>query len=390
MSIGGSAYVSFIDVQKSYDGETLVVKDLNLAIKRGEFLTLLGPSGSGKTTTLMMLAGFEAPTHGRIELDGQEINNLAPHKRNIGMVFQNYALFPHMTVEENLAFPLAVRRMPRAEIDAKIERALSMVQLSQMRKRRPAQLSGGQQQRVALARALINQPRVLLLDEPLGALDLKLRKQMQIELKRIQTEVGITFIYVTHDQEEAMTMSDRIAVMRHGKIEQLGPPEELYERPRTAFVAGFLGVSNLLDGEVVERGGALTRVRVGDGTTLSAPSELVNGAGSVRVGIRPEKLRVLAVDEHAAEERDDDLNRLRGTVLDASYIGVSTQYLVETGDGHRLTVYAQNLETGGAAEALADGQRVLLTWKPQHTFVIEAAEHVEGDPHIPEGEIDEE
>ena len=186
-----------------------------------------------------------------------------------------------------------------------------------------------------------------------------------------------------------MTMSNRIAVMRHGKIEQLGAPEELYERPTTAFVAGFLGVSNLLDGEVSERGGTLTRVRLGDGTVLSAPSELVNGAGSVRVGVRPEKLRVLAVDEHGIDDGEDGLNRLRGTVLDASYIGVSTQYLVETGDGHKLTVYAQNLETSGAAEALADGQRVLLTWKPQHTFVIDATEPIKADPHTPEGEIDE-
>jgi spermidine/putrescine transport system ATP-binding protein len=276
---------------------------------------------------------------------------------------------------------------------ARLKRVADLLGLEKLLERKPSQLSGGQQQRVALARALINQPRVLLLDEPLGALDLKLRKQMQIELKRIQIEVGITFIYVTHDQEEAMTMSDRIAVMRHGKIEQLGPPEELYERPRTAFVAGFLGVSNLLDGEVTERGGTLTQVRLGDGTMLRAPSELVNGSGSVRVGVRPEKLRVLAEDEHAADDGEQDLNRLRGTVLDASYIGVSTQYLVETADGHKLTVYAQNLETSGAAEALADGQRVLLTWKPQHTFVIDATqladEHVQGDPHLPEGEIDE-
>jgi spermidine/putrescine transport system ATP-binding protein len=266
---------------------------------------------------------------------------------------------------------------------------LDLVELPGYERRRPQQLSGGQQQRVALARALINHPRVLLLDEPLGALDLKLRKQMQIELKRIQTEVGITFIYVTHDQEEAMTMSDRIAVMRQGRIEQLGPPEQLYERPTTAFVAGFLGVSNLLDGEVVEQDGALTGIRLRDGTVLRAPSELVNGASQVRVGVRPEKLRVLAIGDANNGSGADGLNHLRGTVLDASYIGVSTQYLVETSDGHKLTVYAQNLETSGAAEALADGQRVQLTWKPQHTFVIEAAEHVHGDPHIPEGEIDE-
>jgi spermidine/putrescine transport system ATP-binding protein len=280
------------------------------------------------------------------------------------------------------------KRTADGEIRKRVSEMLDLVELPGYEKRKPSQLSGGQQQRIALARALINQPQVLLLDEPLGALDLKLRKQMQIELKRIQTEVGITFIYVTHDQEEAMTMSNRIAVMRHGKIEQLGHPEELYERPRTAFVAGFLGVSNLLDGEVVDRNGALTNVRLGDGTVLRAPSDLANGASSVRVGVRPEKLRVTAVEEHPTNGAESDLNQLRGTVLDASYIGVSTQYLIETADGHKLTVYAQNLETSGAAEALADGQRVLLTWKPQHTFVIAATEHVHGDPHVPEGEED--
>jgi spermidine/putrescine transport system ATP-binding protein len=266
---------------------------------------------------------------------------------------------------------------------------LGLVELPGYERRRPHQLSGGQQQRVALARALINHPRVLLLDEPLGALDLKLRKQMQIELKRIQTEVGVTFIYVTHDQEEAMTMSDRIAVMRHGRIEQLGAPEELYEHPTTAFVAGFLGVSNLLDGSVVGRDGAWLEVRLGDGSTLRAPAERVNGARAVRIGIRPEKLRVVPA-EGADGGSAADLNSLGGTVLDASYIGVSTQYLIETADGHRLVVYAQNLETSGASEALADGQRVRVSWKPQHTFVIEASEHVhEAHSQEEESETDE-
>jgi spermidine/putrescine transport system ATP-binding protein len=369
--------------------DVVAVDDLSLNVQRGEFFSMLGPSGCGKTTTLRMIGGFEEATSGTIFLGDADVTNLPPFKRDVNTVFQSYALFPHLTVFENVAFGLRRKRTTDAEIRQRVSQMLELVELPGYERRKPSQLSGGQQQRVALARALINQPRVLLLDEPLGALDLKLRKQMQIELKRIQTEVGITFIYVTHDQEEAMTMSNRIAVMRHGKIEQLGAPEELYERPTTAFVAGFLGVSNLLDGEVTERGGTLARVRLGDGTVLSAPAELVNGAGSVRVGVRPEKLRVLAVDDHGTDDAEDGLNRLRGTVLDASYIGVSTQYLVETGDGHRLTVYAQNLETGGAAEALADGQRVLLTWKPQHTFVIEAAEHPQGDPHLPEGEIDE-
>jgi spermidine/putrescine transport system ATP-binding protein len=261
------------------------------------------------------------------------------------------------------------------DIARRVGEMLELVELPGYERRRPSQLSGGQQQRVALARALINHPRVLLLDEPLGALDLKLRKQMQIELKRIQTEVGITFIYVTHDQEEAMTMSDRIAVMRHGRIEQLGTPEELYEHPTTAFVAGFLGVSNLLDGDVVGNDGTWIDVRLADGATVRVPAERVNGAHAVRVGVRPEKLRVVPADSESAG-RDPSRNSLGGTVLDASYIGVSTQYLIETGDGHRLVVYAQNLETSGAAEALADGQQVHVSWKPQHTFVIEASEHV--------------
>ncbi|MEX0710483.1 MAG: ABC transporter ATP-binding protein [Chloroflexota bacterium] len=369
--------------------EVVAVDDLSLEIERGEFFSMLGPSGCGKTTTLRMIGGFEEATAGTIYLGDADVTGLPPFKRDVNTVFQNYALFPHLNVYENVAFGLRRKKASGADIKTRVAAMLELVELPGYETRKPSQLSGGQQQRVALARALINHPRVLLLDEPLGALDLKLRKQMQLELKRIQTEVGITFIYVTHDQEEAMTMSDRIAVMRAGRIEQLGNPEELYERPRTSFVAGFLGVSNLLEGEVVERGEAMTGVRLKDGTVLRAPSDLTNGAGAVRVGVRPEKLRVTAVDEHGADDGDEGVNRLRGTILDASYIGVSTQYLVETVDGHRLTVYAQNLETGGAAEALADGQRVLLTWKPQHTFVLEAAEHKDGDPHIPEGETDE-
>jgi spermidine/putrescine transport system ATP-binding protein len=369
--------------------DVVAVDDLSLDVRRGEFFSMLGPSGCGKTTTLRMIGGFEEASAGTIYLGDVDVTGLPPFKRDVNTVFQSYALFPHLTVFENVAFGLRRKRTSDDDVRQQVKQMLDLVELPGYERRKPAQLSGGQQQRVALARALINHPRVLLLDEPLGALDMKLRKQMQIELKRIQTEVGITFIYVTHDQEEAMTMSDRIAVMRHGKIEQLGPPEELYERPTTAFVAGFLGVSNLLDGDVVDRNGALTGIKVSDGTVLRAPSELVNGAAQVRVGIRPEKLRVLAMNDGQAADGADGLNRLQGTVLDASYIGVSTQYLVETGDGHKLTVYAQNLETSGAAEALADGQRVLLTWKPQHTFVIEAAEHIHGDPHLPEGEIDE-
>ena len=368
--------------------EVVAVDDLSLEIERGEFFSMLGPSGCGKTTTLRMIGGFEEASGGTIYLGDADVTGLPPFKRDVNTVFQNYALFPHLTVFENVAFGLRRRKVPDAEIGTQVKAMLELVELPGYETRKPSQLSGGQQQRVALARALINHPRVLLLDEPLGALDLKLRKQMQLELKRIQTEVGITFIYVTHDQEEAMTMSDRIAVMRAGRIEQLGDPEELYERPRTAFVAGFLGVSNLLDGDVAGSDGSLVTVRLRDGTLLRAPAEGVASDGPVRIGVRPEKLRV---DARAEAGATDGLNALSGTVLDASYIGVSTQYLVQTADGHRLTVYAQNLDTAGAGDLLADGQRVLLTWKPQHTFVISGpAEHVAGDPHTPEqGETDE-
>ena len=355
--------------------DVVAVDDLSMEIHRGQFFSMLGPSGCGKTTTLRMIGGFEDATAGTIFLGETDVTGLPPFKRDVNTVFQNYALFPHLSVFENVAFGLRRRRVEGPEIGRQVGAMLELVELPGYERRRPSQLSGGQQQRVALARALINHPRVLLLDEPLGALDLKLRKQMQIELKRIQTEVGITFIYVTHDQEEAMTMSDRIAVMRHGRIEQLGTPEELYERPTTAFVAGFLGVSNLLDGKVIGTDGSLVEVRLGDGATVRAPANQVNGAHAVRVGVRPEKLRVVPA-ESGTTPPDGGLNMLGGTVLDASYVGVSTQYLIETGDGHRLVVYAQNLETSGASEALADGQKVLVSWKPQHTFVIEASEHV--------------
>jgi spermidine/putrescine transport system ATP-binding protein len=353
-------------------GDVVAVDDLTLDIERGEFFSLLGPSGCGKTTTLRMIGGFEEVTSGTIRLGDEEVTELPPFKRDTNTVFQNYALFPHLNVYENVAFGLRRRKIPASEIRHQVEFMLKLVELPGYETRKPHQLSGGQQQRIALARALINHPRVLLLDEPLGALDLKLRKQMQVELKRIQSEIGITFIFVTHDQEEAMTMSDRIAVMRHGRIEQLGAPEELYERPATDFVAGFLGVSNLLDGEVAEKGDILSIVRLGDGTVLRVPSASVNGSGRVRIGVRPEKLRVEAVAEGSSAD-PNGFNSLDGTILDASYIGVSTQYLVETPTGQRLTVYAQNLETGGASEAHADGQRVRLTWRPEHTFVIGAA-----------------
>jgi spermidine/putrescine transport system ATP-binding protein len=351
-------------------GDVTAVDDLSLSIERGQFFALLGPSGCGKTTTLRMIGGFEAASEGTISLRGADVTDLPPFRRNVNTVFQNYALFPHLDVYENIAFGLRRRRVPENEVRHQVASMLTLVDLPGYEKRRPSQLSGGQQQRVALARALINNPQVLLLDEPLGALDLKLRKQMQVELKRIQSEVGITFMFVTHDQEEAMTMADRIAVMRHGRIEQLGAPEELYERPATEFVAGFLGVSNLLDAEVTGHDGAMADLRLADGNVVRAPAGTLDGSARVRIGVRPEKLRVQPLADGEVAEAQRDVNAIEGRVLDASYIGVSTQYIVETADGHRITVYAQNLETSGAGEVLAGGQRVRLAWKPQHTFVI--------------------
>jgi putative spermidine/putrescine transport system ATP-binding protein len=286
-------YVSFKDVQKSYDGETLVVKNLNMDIAEGEFLTMLGPSGSGKTTTLLMLAGFEVPTNGRIILDGQPIDNMPPHKRNIGMVFQNYALFPHMTVEENLAFPLQVRKIGKAEIETRIKRALDMVQLGVYGKRRPAQLSGGQQQRVAVARALVFDPKLVLMDEPLGALDKQLREQMQFEVKHLHDRLGITIVYVTHDQSEALTMSHRIAVFNDGIIQQLATPDDLYERPQNAFVAQFIGENNKIRGRIKATNGTTCQVEIEGGGTVQATPVKIDGVGSPTVlSLRPERVRV--------------------------------------------------------------------------------------------------
>jgi spermidine/putrescine transport system ATP-binding protein len=350
-------------------GDFVAVDNLSLHVQPGEFFSMLGPSGCGKTTTLRMIGGFEEVTTGSIFLGDVDVTDIPPFKRATNTVFQNYALFPHLSIFDNIAFGLRRRKLPDAEVREKVGTMLDLVELPGFETRRPSQLSGGQQQRIALARALVNNPQVLLLDEPLGALDLKLRKQMQVELKRIQGEVGITFIFVTHDQEEAMTMSDRIAVIHRGKIEQLGTPEDLYERPQTDFVARFLGVSNLLEADVAGNDDRFTSMRLKDGTIVRAPSGMVNGATSVRVGVRPEKLRILALED-GASGATTDLNAIEGTVLDSSYMGVSTQYLIATPYDHRLIVYAQNLETAGASEVLADGQRVYLTWKPQHTFVI--------------------
>ena len=293
MAAGTDTLVRFIEVQKSYDGETLVVKNLNLDVARGEFLTMLGPSGSGKTTCLMMLAGFEPATHGEITLDGVPINHVPPHKRDIGMVFQNYALFPHMTVAENLAFPLQVRKIKKPEIESRVNQALDMVQLGGFGGRRPAQLSGGQQQRVAVARALVFDPALVLMDEPLGALDKQLREQMQYEIKHIHENLGVTVVYVTHDQSEALTMSNRVAVFNDGVIQQLASPDDLYERPENAFVAQFIGENNTLNGTVREIDGDICTVELDDGAMVEALKVNVNAVGDrSQMSLRPERVEV--------------------------------------------------------------------------------------------------
>ena len=310
-----AAYVRFDNVQKSYDGVTLVVKSLNLDIAEGEFLTMLGPSGSGKTTCLMMLAGFEPATHGEIFLDTRPINKVPPHKRGIGMVFQNYALFPHMTVEENLLFPLEVRRMPRDEARRRVAKVLEMVELSEFGGRRPAQLSGGQQQRVAVARALVFEPALVLMDEPLGALDKQLREQMQYEIKHIHENLGVTVVYVTHDQSEALTMSDRIAVFDDGIIQQLSTPDDLYERPQNSFVAHFIGENNTLHGTVTEVRNGECRVAIDGGGEVSALAVNVDGANTrTTLSLRPERAEI-------DPPNVDGLNTLEGRVEELIYLG---------------------------------------------------------------------
>ena len=353
--------VKLVDVVKQF-GEAVAVDHIDLEVRAGEFFSLLGPSGCGKTTTLRMIGGFEAPTSGLIELQGQDVTWLPPYKRNVNTVFQNYALFPHLTIYENVAFGLRRKGIKDAEVKSRVTDMLALVELAGFETRQPTQISGGQAQRVALARALINKPAVLLLDEPLGALDLKLRKQMQVELKRIQQEVGITFIYVTHDQEEAMTMSDRIAVMNKGRYEQLGEPEVLYERPMTRFVAGFLGVSNLLPGAVEGNDGAYSAVRLADDTRIRAPRALVGDTANVSVGVRPEKIRLHEADVEAPAGH----NHMSGVVRDASYLGVSTQYQIEARGGAQITVYEQNVEraTQGRAVGTRRGRAADVVPRP--------------------------
>jgi spermidine/putrescine transport system ATP-binding protein len=356
--------VRLVDVVKKF-GDQVAVDGINLEVRDGEFFSLLGPSGCGKTTTLRMIGGFEQPTSGLIELQGQDVTWLPPFKRNVNTVFQNYALFPHLSIFENVAFGLRRKRIKGSELKRRVTDMLDLVELPGYEQRKPTQISGGQAQRVALARALINRPAVLLLDEPLGALDLKLRKQMQVELKRIQQEVGITFIYVTHDQEEAMTMSDRIAVMNKGHYEQLGDPESLYERPLTRFVAGFLGVSNLLPAKILGTDGDYARATLRDDTAIRVPRALLDGQAQASIGVRPEKIRLSEPDKDGPAGH----NRLIGVVRDASYVGVSTQYIVEAPSG-TLTVYEQNVERATRSELWARGDRVQVTWSPDHSFVV--------------------
>ncbi len=335
-------------------GDVVAVDGISLAFQRGRFVALLGPSGCGKTTTLRLIGGFEEPSSGRVYIGERDVTALPPFRRAVNTVFQSYALFPHMTIFDNVAFGLRQRGSRDAEVRRQVGEMLELVRLSGLERRRPHQLSGGQAQRVALARALVNYPVVLLLDEPLGALDMKLRRQMQLELKRIQAEVDITFVHVTHDQEEAMTMADRIAVMDRGRIEQVGAPDELYERPRTAFVASFLGVSNFVEARVESRGGALAALRLADGSAIRAPSSGLDGAdGRVRIGVRPEKMRLAGL----APTPYDGANRVAGTVRDVAYAGVSTQYVVDSPQlGAELVVYAQN--SGGAGAQARPGDRV--------------------------------
>ena len=334
MSSNGQPDIRLRGVGKRY-GDVAAVDGIDLEIERGEFFTMLGPSGSGKTTTLRMIAGFELPDSGTVELAGRDVTALAPYDREVNTVFQDYALFPHMSVADNIEYGLRVSKVERAERERRRTEALDMVRLSGLEARKPSELSGGQRQRIALARAIVNRPRVLLLDEPLGALDLKLREQMQVELKGIQGDVGITFVYVTHDQEEALTMSDRVAVLNEGRIEQVGTPEDVYERPATPFVTQFVGVSNML-----ERDGR-------------------------RFTVRPEKVRLL---EHG--EGPDGLHTERGRITNVAYAGMITRYIVELEAGGELQIVRQNLETTSAEVMEQGGRQVTIGWRPEHAVPV--------------------
>ena len=358
------AFVEFERVQKSYDGETLVVKDLNLALPKGEFLTMLGPSGSGKTTCLMMLAGFETATHGDIRLDGVSINNIPPHKRGIGMVFQNYALFPHMTVAENLSFPLEVRRMPKAEREEKVKRALDMVQMGAFGGRRPSQLSGGQQQRIALARALVFEAELVLMDEPLGALDKQLREHMQFEIKRIADNLGITVVYVTHDQTEALTMSDRVAVFNDGRIQQLAPPDKLYEEPENSFVAQFIGENNTLEGVVKEIKNGTALVQLDGGGLIDCKPVNVSKPGErTRVSIRPERV------EYNKARLREGAHTLPAEVMEFIYMGDIFRTRLRVAGNEDFIIKTRNAPDQAR---LQPGTKIDIGWLPEDCRALDA------------------
>ncbi len=358
------AFVEFERVQKSYDGETLVVKDLNLSMPKGEFLTMLGPSGSGKTTCLMMLAGFETATHGDIRLDGKGINNIPPHKRGIGMVFQNYALFPHMTVNENLAFPLEIRKLGKAEREEKVKRALEMVQMGDFGTRRIAQLSGGQQQRIALARALVFDPTLVLMDEPLGALDKQLREHMQFEIKRIADDLDITVVYVTHDQTEALTMSDRVAVFDDGRIQQLAPPDQLYEEPENSFVAQFIGENNTLEGVVQEIRDGQALVRLDNGEVIDTTPINVSQVGErTKVSIRPERV------EFDRERLGSEAHTLKAEVLEFIYMGDIFRTRLRVAGNEDFIVKTRNAVN---QTRFQPGQQIEIGWLAEDCRALDA------------------
>ncbi|MDG1471790.1 MAG: ABC transporter ATP-binding protein [Ascidiaceihabitans sp.] len=363
-STSDAAFVEFERVQKSYDGVNLVVKDLNLSMPKGEFLTMLGPSGSGKTTCLMMLAGFETATHGDIRLDGVSINNIPPHKRGIGMVFQNYALFPHMTVAENLSFPLEVRKIGKSEREEKVMRALGMVQMQDFAGRRPTQLSGGQQQRIALSRALVFEPELVLMDEPLGALDKQLRETLQFEITNLAHELGITTVYVTHDQTEALTMSDRVAVFDDGRIQQLAPPDQLYEEPENSFVAQFIGENNTLEGVVKEIKGGVALVQLDNGDLIDAKPVNVTEAGQrTRVSIRPERV------EMDPTRLQEGAHTLKAEVLEFIYMGDIFRTRLRVAGKDDFVIKTRNAPD---QVRLKPGQQIEIGWLAEDCRALDA------------------